>query len=133
MPKCDGTKCGSIERALRYCAIESSNLPIFKQQFTVGIVWIRIVGNQFDVFLEGLLSVCVITLLPVGVAENVVGGRIVRGQLRGFLVLLNRLVEVLLTEIVAAEGEVRPFVVWILGNQLVQSSFCLTRSPLDAA
>jgi hypothetical protein len=27
--KCDGTKCGSIESALRYWAIDSSNRPIF--------------------------------------------------------------------------------------------------------
>ena len=50
--------------------VEPSHL---QQQFGVGIVGIGIVRNQFDVFLEGLLGVGVVTLLPVGIAENVIG------------------------------------------------------------
>src|SRR5205085_8196068 len=81
---------------------------------------VRVVRDQLDVLLESLLGVREVAVLPVGVAEYVVGGRIVRGQLGRLLVVRDGLCEILLAEVVAAEVEVRALVFGMRGDELVE-------------
>src|SRR5712692_8994532 len=92
----------------------------FQQEFGIGIVGIRVVGNQFDVLLEGLLRVLIVPLLTVGVTKNVVGGRVVGSEFGGFFVVRNRLLILLLTKVVIAEIETRALVIGVSGDELIE-------------
>src|SRR5271166_4897021 len=82
--------------------VESAHL---QQQFRIGVVWVGIVGNQLDVFLECLLGVGKVSLLPVGVPENVVGRGIAGGQFGRLLVVLDGRPRFLLAKIVVSQAE----------------------------
>ena len=97
--------------------VEAAHL---QKELGVGVVRIRVPGKDLDVFLKRLLRARVVSALPVGVAEQVVGVRVVRGDLRGLLVVLDRGSVVLLPEVVAGDVEVGPLVVGIGGHELLQ-------------
>src|SRR5437879_66970 len=97
----------------------------FQQELAVGIVGIRVAGNQFNVFLKGLLRVLIVPLLTIGIAENVIGGRVVGSKFCGFLVVSDRLLVFLLTEIIITETEARSLVVRISGNEFIEILFLL--------
>ena len=88
-----------------------------EEQLGVRVVRVGILRDERDVGLKRLLGVAVVAVLPVGVAEEVVRGGVARVELGGFLVVLDRLREVLLAEVVAAEVEVRPLVVRVRGDE----------------
>src|SRR5258705_9319840 len=104
----------------------------FQQELTVGIVGIRVVGNQFNVFLKGLLRVLIVSLLTEGIAENVVGGRVVGSKFCGSLEVSDRLLVFLLTEIIIAETEARSLVVRISGNEFIETLFLLDYVAIGA-
>ena len=95
-------------------------LSLLQQHLGVGVVRVGIVGNQFDVFLEGLAGAGVVALLPVGIAENVVRRGVIWGQFGGLLSVLNGLRHILLAKIIVAHSELRALITWICGNQLIE-------------
>ena len=97
--------------------VEAAHL---QKKLGVGIVRIRVPGKELDVFLERLLRARVVSALPVGVAEQVVGVRVIRGELCGLLVVLDRGRVLLLPEVVAGEVEMGSLVVGIGGHELFQ-------------
>ena len=72
-----------------------------------------------------LFGVCIVSILPIGVTENIEGGRVSRRQLGCFLVVLDRFRHVLLSEVVTAQIEMRALIVWISGDELVQKFLLL--------
>src|SRR6185503_17418637 len=115
---------------LRDCFVKPSHL---QQQLRVRVVGVRIVGDEFDVFLERVFSVAVRLVLSIGITENVVSRGIVGGDLGCSFVLRDCVGVFLLTKVIAAEIEVRAFVVWISGDELVENLFLLRRISVGAS
>jgi hypothetical protein len=90
--------------------------------------WVGVLGDQLDVLLKRLLGVGVVGILPVGITQEVVSGRIGRGELRGLLVVLDRLREILLAKVIACQVEVRTLVIRVRRDQLIEI-FLLRLSP----
>src|SRR5271163_1701908 len=94
-----------------------------QQQLRVGVVRVGVVGNQFDVLFEGLLGIRIVFLLPVGIAENVVGGGVAGGEFGRLLVVLDGLIEFLLAKIVVGQGELRALVIRVGGHKFFERVF----------
>ncbi len=92
----------------------------FQQELGIRIVGIRVVGYQLDVLLEGLLRVLIVSLLTVGIAKDVVGGRVVGSEFGGSFVVRNRLLILLLSKVVVPEIETRALVIWVGGHEFIE-------------
>ena len=98
-----------------------------QKQLGVRIVGVGVLRDQLDVLLERLFGVRVVAVLPVGVAQEVVGGRVGRVDLGGLLVVLDRLRVLLLAEVVAGQIEMRPLVVRVRRDELIEVFLLLHR------
>ena len=107
-------------------------LAHLQEQLRIGVVGVRIVRDQLDVLLERLLGVGVVAILSIGVAENVEHRRVARVQLGRLLVVLDRLREILLTEVVPAEIEVGALVVRVRRDELLEIVLLLLRVVVGA-
>ena len=66
--------------------VEPAHLQI---QLGQGVVGVRIVGNEFDVFRKCLLGAGIVVVLPVGITKDVESSRVSRRDLSCFLVMLD--------------------------------------------
>ena len=79
-------------------------LSHLQQEFRIGVVRIGIIGNQFDIFLKHVLGVRIVSLLAVGIAEDVEGRRVGGSDFGSLLEICNCLGKFLLCKMVVAES-----------------------------
>src|SRR6185369_14103820 len=114
---------------LRDRIVELAHLQI---QLSERVMRVRIIGNQLDVFLESRFGVWVINILAVSVAEQIEGRRELRFDLRGPLVVLNRVGKVLLPEVIGGQSKVSALVIRIVLYQLIEILLLFSRIAIDA-
>src|SRR5579863_6584221 len=111
-------------RIHRKCLVVFDNrlieLPFLQQKLSIRIVRIGIVGNQQNIFLEGLLGVGILFTLPVRIAKLIVRCGKIRRDFSGLLEMLDRSIQILNREIVSSQRKLSSFIVGVLVDRFFE-------------